>query len=834
MRETHRGESTGKARLPRAFLARAAGVFLLSALLCALLIASVAQTRLNHERAAMEQVIMEKSLQLSEVISGLVYKTQALAALALQSDGDIQNFDKVAAALVDDAAILNVLVAPGGVVSAIYPPEQGDTMLGFDFFSNMAGNLEAQVAVEKGKLVVSGPFVGAQQREILSGRLPVWAEAPDGTRQFWGIVSVTLKYPEALRGTGLDTLESQGLAYEVWRINPDDGQRQVIAGSSEGFADNARYIERKISILNADWYFRLGPVRQWYQFAEIWLMIAAALLLCFFAAYIVENNARLKRMKHTLEQQESASRRAAQSAREASNMKSTFLATVSHEIRTPMNGIIGFSELAMEDTGLAPPTRGYLLNIGRSAKGLMRIIDNLLDISKIEAGKMELENIPFTVHKLFEECATMSAPKAEEKGLSLRIDAGPAARLWLRGDPTKLRQILLNLLSNAIKFTGVGSVEMACSTVQEREDSASLLFWVKDSGIGMTAEQIAKIGESFMQADASTTRKYGGTGLGLAISKNLVRLMGGSLAVDSAPGVGSRFSFSLSFAKSPAPPEELPEWDEPAKPPLRPLFRGQALVCEDTASNQELAREHLRRAGLAVTLAQNGREGVDCVRQCLEEGRSFDIILMDIQMPVMDGLAAAKAIAGMGCRTPIVAMTANVTAGDRKNYREAGMESCLAKPFSAQDVRACLLAHLPPVGWEKAPAPQHVDVARAGALHRDLGLRLTDGDEEWYQRLLLRFVDEHANAHEKIALALRRGDTKLAGRLAHSLKGVGNMIGAVRLSAAAARLEQAITGQEPDALEEQMALLAREIEAVLFEVQPQAAEKEGAHAHSHL
>lgn len=809
---------------------QAAGVFVLSLLICTLLIVTATKSRMDNDRYSMEQIILEKSLLVSDSVSRLLYKTQALAALVVQSDGEIQNFEKVAQTILDDEAILNVLVAPGGVVQEIYPPEERAVMLGFDFFSDMAGNTEAQFAVDKGELVVSGPFLGAQQREILSGRLPVWLDNADGSRRFWGIVSVTLKYPEALAGAGLDSLEKQGLAYEIWRVNPDDGQRQIIASSPYAYDTEARYIEKKISILNADWYFRLSPLHAWYQLPETWMMCVAALALCFFAAAIVESNSRLKRMKQSLEKQESASRLAAQSAQEASRMKSTFLATVSHEIRTPMNGIIGYSGLAMEDAALAPATREYLLNIERSAKGLMQIINDLLDISKIEAGKVELECIPFSLQKVFEECFSINSPKAMEKGIELRILAGEAAGAWLLGDPTRLRQILLNLLSNAIKFTGVGLVEMRCQLLQESREECQLLFSVKDTGIGLSHEQIARIGESFTQADSSTTRKYGGTGLGLSISQNLIRLMGGQLAIDSAPNVGSRFSFSLNFPKCPAPAEE----PEEAPALRRPVFQGEALVCEDNPVNQALAEEHLRRAGLAVSLAENGREGVALVRRRMAEGRPFDIIFMDVQMPVMDGLTAAQELAGLGCTTPVVAMTANVMESDREAYRQAGMGACLAKPFTAEELRACLLAHLPLAGWEAVEAPPGGGPRRGTVLHRDLGLRVTDGDEAWYQRLLLRFVDEHADVHKKIEAALRRGDSKQAGRLAHSLKGVGNMIGAVRLSAAAARVEEAIGREHQTGLDEQMGLLAEELNAVLEELQPQQETGRAGHADSHL
>ncbi|MDR1194084.1 MAG: response regulator, partial [Peptococcaceae bacterium] len=716
-------------------------------------------------------------------------------------------------------------------------------VLGLDFFQAGAGNIEARLAKETGELVFGGPFELVQGGLALVGRLPVWVDGPGGARDFWGIVSVTLKYPQALREVRLESLAAQNLTYEIWRINPDDGRRQVIAGGgadADADADSgsdAPGLEREIDILNARWYFRVAPLRLWYQYADTWVMGGAALAVSLLAAGIAQSNARLKRARHILERQENASRQAARAAQEASRVKSTFLATVSHEIRTPMNGIIGFTDLAMEEPGLTPAAREYLLNIERGAKGLMRIIDDLLDISKIEAGKVELERIPFTAQKVFEECATLNTTQAAEKGIGLNISADDGARERLLGDPTRLRQILLNLLSNAIKFTGVGGVEMSCQTQERREDRVALLFSVKDSGIGMTGEQIAKIGESFTQADSSTTRRYGGTGLGLSICQNLIQLMGGELRVDSAPGVGSRFSFILTFDRvDEAAMAAVPagQGDSACR---RPVFTGEVLVCEDTAANWELAREHLTRAGLTATLAQDGRRGVELAAGRLAENRPFDLILMDIQMPVMDGVQAAAALRRLGVATPIVAMTANVMTSDQEAYQAAGMLDCLAKPFSTGDLRACLLRYLPPAGWEEAPqgasagqgggqgTGQDAAGVRAVAIHRDLGLKVTDGDEEWYQRLLLRFADSNADSHAKIAAALRRGDGKLATRLAHSLKSTANMIGAARLASAAARVEQAL-GQGDDAsVPKQMELLASELGAVLFELQAGAGDR---------
>lgn len=275
--------------------------FLLSLTLCLLMITITIYNRVHLERLQMEQIIMDKSVKITEVISKLLYKTEALSALVIQGGGVIDSFDRVAAMVVDDPAIMNVLIAPKGVVSHVYPLQGNEAVLGLDFFSDGEGNSEAVMAVKTGKLVFGGPFNLVQGGQALVGRLPVYLDTPGHNREFWGIVSVTLKYPDALNGAGLGILEKQGYAYEIWRYNPDNGQQQLIAASSSASNPGAHFIEKQISILNADWYFRVSPVRQWYQYTENWILIAAALLVSFMVGFVMQNNYNLKIVKAEIE-----------------------------------------------------------------------------------------------------------------------------------------------------------------------------------------------------------------------------------------------------------------------------------------------------------------------------------------------------------------------------------------------------------------------------------------------------------------------------------------------------------------------------------------------------
>jgi len=381
----------------------------------------------------------------------------------------------------------------------------------------------------------------------------------------------------------------------------------------------------------------------------------------------------------------------------ANQHKSAFLATLSHEIRTPMNSIIGFSELAM-DGDISRETRDYLEKIVDNAGVLLLMINDMLDLSKIEAGKMELENIPFDMSELLKSCRSLIMPKAIEKNLILHFYAEPSMNQKPMSDPLRLRQVLVNILSNAVKFTSKGSVKLIVRILDKTENTIDMSFEVTDSGIGMSSEQIAKIFEPFSQAEAGTTRKFGGTGLGLAITKKILEAMGSSINVESTPGIGSRFSFTLTFDTIETTGINGYQEEVIIGKIEKPVFEGEVLLCEDNNMNQMVICDHLTRVGLKPFLAENGKQGVEMVKKRKEQGcKQFDIVLMDIHMPVMDGLEAADLILALEPDIPIVAVTANIIAEDRELYKEKGMLDCLGKPFTSQELWHCLMKFFTPV-----------------------------------------------------------------------------------------------------------------------------------------
>ena len=394
-------------------------------------------------------------------------------------------------------------------------------------------------------------------------------------------------------------------------------------------------------------------------------------------------------------------------AEAASFTQSAFLANMSHEIRTAMSSIIGFSELAM-DASDHSETRDYLSKIQMNTEWLLQIINNILDVSKIESGKMELENIPFDMCELFTDCRTLILPKAIEKDIMLYFYAEPSIGSMLLGDPTRLRQVLMNLLSNAVRFTSTGIVKFLAKVKKRDENTVSIHFTIRDSGTGMTSEQVNKIFEPFIRGETPATYKYGGTGLGLAITKSIIELMGGRLAVESTPGVGSKFSFELTFETAEPSGDEMTSekiiFDEFEKP----VFEGEVLLCEDNHMNQQVIREHLAKVGLKTSVAENGKIGMEMVQSRMGKGeKQFALIFMDIHMPEMDGLEAAAKISAFNTGIPIIASTANIMHNDKKIYRANGMSDCLNKPFTSQELWRCLLKYLTPARRGNGPVTWH-------------------------------------------------------------------------------------------------------------------------------
>lgn len=463
-------------------------------------------------------------------------------------------------------------------------------------------------------------------------------------------------------------------------------------------------------------------------------------------------------------------RRAEQSERS----EQQFLANMSHEIRTPMNAVIGMTKLLLQKEPRENQLR-YLHGIQQSSEALLVILNDILDISKVQAGRMELEWTALHLASILENVRATLQFRAEEKGLALNIHYDPAIPPTLCGDPVRLQQILLNLAGNAVKFTEKGEVSLTAHLTELLDRRCQLHFEVRDTGIGMNPEQLAVVFDSFRQASGETTRKYGGTGLGLSISKQLTELFGGRIEVESSPGKGSVFHVYIALDIAEDEPDSAAALDPGAAEALRGL---RILVAEDNALNRLVAEETLEMLipEVRIVIAENGLEALEAVQR-----ESFDVVLMDVSMPVMDGLEATRAIRALPpplCSIPIIAFTASVTKNEINNCLAAGMNAYIPKPFQNAELIGALraVAQGSSRTASNAPNPEALN-------------RLAGGKPERLRKYLQMYLDAVGTSIPKIELALQAGERETLHRLVHTLKPQLKLVGLDETAALAQTLE---------------------------------------------
>ena len=519
-------------------------------------------------------------------------------------------------------------------------------------------------------------------------------------------------------------------------------------------------------------------------------------------------------------------RHAKLAAESAVRARELFLANMSHEIRTPMNAILGMSQL-LAKTPLAPDQDSYRQAITTSAEHLLVIINDILDLSKLEAGKMTLEQVGFTPAHLLAEIEQTLHYKAVEKGLVLRTEVAPRVPPVLLGDPYRIRQVLLNLAGNAIKFTEAGQVSITCDFVADAaaDGAGEVVFRVVDTGVGIEPEFVQSIFNEFSQEDSSVTRKFGGTGLGLSISRNLLLLMGSDVQLESEKNKGTTMQFALRLPVG-QPDDLAPKVVLPPDGPTRHHLRNkQVLLVEDNRFNRQIAKTFLNHAHVQVTEAEHGAIAVELARHT-----RFDLILMDIQMPVMDGYAATALLRQqLGLATPIIALTANAVKGEREKCLAAGMDGYLAKPFKEEELLKVVSE------WTMAPAPATGPVAETEAVADwqpaappaaagtrlyavDELLAVGQDDQNFVAFMLETFVESCEEAAQNLSQGMREGDLTLLKTTAHTLRPSLTHLRALHLLPPVAALDQWQGAFEATALQPIVDSISQQLHEVVAQI----------------
>lgn len=600
---------------------------------------------------------------------------------------DSKEFQALSQMISDDSQIIKVIEqAPDGVVKDIYPLKGNEAAFGIDMLNNPARKYEANLAMKSGQYTIAGPY------ELNQGGLgsllfePIYITDKSGEKSFWGFSILVLDWNRFLEELELDKLTDASYCYQMWKKDGNSGKKTIIAQGGDAIHKGAVQISCKVP--NDTWYFEIIPHTGWVtvkQQALVFLVAISIAVLATAICYLMLH--RKQREKLYTEE----IRKSAEKARKANEAKTRFLFNMSHDIRTPMNAIVGFSGLLEKSIHDEKKSLDYIKKIRVSSDILLTIINQVLEMARIESGKITLSSESVNIREMVEAMNTVFESSLTKKSLEYQCSLN-VVHDQILCDKTKMEEIILNVVSNSIKYTNPhGKITVSIDELDsEDEKNANYKVVVEDNGIGMSQDYLPHIFEEFSREHTSTETRVAGTGLGLPIVKSLVDRMGGTIEVESEEGKGTRFIMKFSFPVSLE--NQVREKEKQNIPDITEKLEGKRiLLAEDNELNAEIAETVLVEAGIEVKRVEDGL-------QCIEELKKmpenyYDVILMDVQMPNMDGYTATQRIRDLDdsrAEIPIIAMTANAYDEDRRKAQEAGMDGFLAKPLDVDEMMRLL------------------------------------------------------------------------------------------------------------------------------------------------
>ena len=600
---------------------------------------------------------------------------------------DSKEFQALSQMISDDSQIIKVIEqAPDGVVKDIYPLKGNEAAFGIDMLNNPARKYEANLAMKSGQYTIAGPY------ELNQGGLgsllfePIYITDKSGEKSFWGFSILVLDWNRFLEELELDKLTDASYCYQMWKKDGNSGKKTIIAQGGDAIHKGAVQISCKVP--NDTWYFEIIPHTGWVtvkQQALVFLVAISIAVLATAICYLMLH--RKQREKLYTEE----IRKSAEKARKANEAKTRFLFNMSHDIRTPMNAIVGFSGLLEKSLHDEKKSLGYIKKIRVSSDILLTIINQVLEMARIESGKITLNPESVNIREMVEAMNTVFESSLTKKSLEYQCSLN-VVHDQILCDKTKMEEIILNVVSNSIKYTNPhGKITVSIDELDsEDEKNADYKVVVEDNGIGMSQDYLPHIFEEFSREHTSTETRVAGTGLGLPIVKSLVDRMGGTIEVESEEGKGTRFIMKFSFPVSLE--NQVREKEKQNIPDITEKLEGKRiLLAEDNELNAEIAETVLEETGIKVKHVEDGIQCIEELKKMPE--KYYDVILMDVQMPNMDGYTATQRIRDLDdsrAEIPIIAMTANAYDEDRRKAQEAGMDGFLAKPLDVDEMMRLL------------------------------------------------------------------------------------------------------------------------------------------------